>query len=128
MIKPLLHKDLVKLGMHESKQGYSLSKIESDFLKKGIKRGDAIKALKEIDYHKKREALKAQREAEASKKAEEEKAASKTPSEKNTTAQTTKKRTSFWLWIILLALAGIVVYIYFSGMVKFGQFPTITFK
>ena len=118
MIKPLSHKDLVKLGMHESKQGYSLNKIEADFLKKGIKRRDTIKALKEIDYHRKRDALKAQREAEASKKVENGKVASKTPSGKNIDAQTAKKRSSFWFWIILLALAGIVIYIYFFGIIK----------
>lgn len=101
--------------MHESKQGYSLSKIESDFLKKGIKGGDAIRALKEIDYHKKREELKARQEAESSKKAEDKKKASKN----NTGAQATnQKKSSVLFWILLLVIIGIVLYLYFSGIIK----------
>lgn len=103
----LSHKDLVKLGRYESSQGYALNKIEADFLKKGIKRGEAIKALKEIDYHKKREELKAKEEIEASIK---QKAGHKQPAE---------KKSSFWIYAFVALIIGILVYLYYSGFINF---------
>jgi len=117
----LSHKDLVKLGRYEANQGYSLSKIETDFLRKGIKREDAIKALKVVDYYSQKEALKAQKEA--SKKA--------ATSDKKSVAgntQITEKKSSFWLWLVLLVLIGIVLYLYFSGAINFDWLYSINFK
>ena len=49
----LSHKDLVKWGRYEASKGDSLNKIEADFLKKGIPKTDALKALDEVDYYSK---------------------------------------------------------------------------
>ena len=109
----LSHKDLVKLGRYEASQGYSLNKIEADFLKKGIKRKDAIRALEAVDYYDKREQLKIHKED--SKKQENKKAVS-------------KKKSSFWPWLILLVLIGVMLYLYFSRAINFDWLHTITFK
>ena len=109
----LSHKDLVKLGRYESSQGYPLNKIESDFLKKGIKRKDAIRALEVVDYYDKREQLKVHKED--SKKQENKKAAS-------------KKKSSFLPWFILLVLIGVMLYLYFSGAINFDWLSSINFK
>jgi len=53
----LSHRELVKLGRFYSKKGISLKKIEADFGEKGISRKAALKALDEIDYLNKKEAL-----------------------------------------------------------------------
>ena len=106
----LSHKDLVKLGMHEAKQGRSLNEIEADFSDKGIKRKDAIKALKEIDYcNKREEALKA-KETEASKKLEE----GKDDSGKANPEPGAGKQSSFWIVVLIfLVLAGLALFYYF---------------
>jgi len=109
----LSHKDLVKLGKYEASQGYSLNKIEVDFLKKGIKRRDAIRALEVVDYYNKREKSKVQKEA------------SKRQHDKKTIS---KKKQSFWPWIMLLMLIGIFLYLYFSGTINFDWLRSITFK
>ena len=109
----LSHKDLVKLGKYEASQGYSLNKIEDDFLKKGIKRKDAIRALEVVDYYSQIEKSKTQKEA--SKKQEDKKNVS-------------KKKSSFWPWFILLVLIGIILYLYFSGKISFDWLHSITFK
>ena len=109
----LSHKDLVKLGRYEASKGYSLNKIEADFLKKGIKRKDAIRALEAVDYYSKREKSKAQEKA--SKRQEDKKAVS-------------EKKQSFWPWLILLVLIGIMLYLYFSGAINFDWLRSINFK
>lgn len=119
----LTHKDLVKLGRHEASQGYSLNKIEADFLKKGIKRRDAIRALEVVDYYSKREKSKAQKEA--SKKLEDKKDVSgKKPNAQPANA----KKSSLWPWFILLMLIGIIIYLYFTGAINFDWLRSITFK
>ena len=112
----LSHKDLVKLGRYESSQGYTLNKIEADFLKKGIKRKEAIKALEEIDYYKQREELKAKKEIDASIK------------QKSGHKQTAEKKSSFWPWFILFVLIGIILYLYFSDTMNFYWLRNINFK
>ncbi len=107
----LSHKDLVKLGRYEAGQGYSLNKIEDDFLKKGIKRTDTIKALEEVDYYNK---LAEHKEA----KKQGDKNISSNKSNAGNAQPSNKKKSSFWLWLILLVLAGIIIYIYFSGSIK----------
>ena len=102
----LSHKDLVKLGKYEASQGYSLNKIETDFLKKGIKRKDAIRAIEVVDYYNKREQAKIPKES--SKKQEDKKIVS-------------KNKSSFWLWFVLLVLIGAILYLYFSGTINFGS-------
>ena len=109
----LSHKDLVKLGKYEASQGYSLNKIEADFLKKGIKRRDAIRAIEVVDYYNKREQSKIPKES--SKKQEGKKDVS-------------KKKSSFWPWFILLVLIGTILYLYFSGKINFDWLRSITFK
>ena len=104
----LSHKDLVKWGRHESSQGYTLNKIEADFLKKGIKRKEAIKALEEIDYYKQREELKAKKEIDASIK------------QKSGHKQTAEKKSSFWIYAFVVLIIGILVYLYYSGAINFG--------
>ena len=121
----LSHKDLVKLGRYESGQGYSLNKIEADFLKKGIKRKDAIRALEEVDYYSQREKSKTQKEA--SKKQEDKKDVLGNKSNADNT-KTTKKKSSFWHWLILLVLIGIMLYLYFSWTISFDWLHSITFK
>lgn len=108
----LSHKDLVKLGIHELKQGSSLNEVEADFFKKGIKRKDAIKALEEIDYYNKREeALKAKKEKEYSKRLEDK----KTTSEGNTNTESiNKNKPSFWIYfLVFLVLVGLALFYYF---------------
>lgn len=112
----LSHKDLVKLGRYEASKGYSLDKIESDFLKKGIERKDTIKALEEVDYYNKVEESKLQKES--SKKQEDAKII---PGNKTDAGniKSNEKKSSIWPWIILVALIGIVIYLYFSGTINF---------
>ena len=109
----LLHKDLVKLARYEASQGYSLNKIEADFLKKGIKRKDAIRALEVVDYYNKKEQSKILKET--SKKQEDKKTVS-------------KNKSSFWPWFILLVLIGAALYLYFSGTINFDWLNRINFK
>ena len=122
----LSHKDLVKFGRYEAGKGYSLSQIEADFLKKGIKRKDAIRALDEIEYYKKRESLKARQEAENSEKAKVKAGASGKQSNAENIAN--EKKSKFWPWFILILLAGITLYLYFSGAINFDWLHSITFK
>jgi len=117
----LSHKDIVKLGRYEAGQGYSLNKIEADFLKKGIKRTDAIKALEEVDYYSKLAERK-----EASKKQDGKNISDK--SNAGNVQTSNKKKSSFWLWLILLVLTGGVIYIYFSGLMNFDWMRSINFK
>ena len=107
MKQELSHKDLVKLGRHESHRGYSLSQIEADFSKKGIKRRDAIMALREIHHYKAKEELKAKKEIEASIK---QKAGHKQPAE---------KKSSFLAYAFIILLIGILLYLYYSGFINF---------
>ena len=111
MANVLSHKDLVKLGLHEANQGHSLNQIEADFHEKKIDRKDAIKALKTIDYLKKREERKA-KESEATKPE------NKDVGQKNQKA-TAEKKSSFWPWLIILILIGVGLYLYFSGTINF---------
>ena len=106
----LSQKDLVKLGRYEASQGYSLNKIEDDFLKKGIKRKDAIRALEVVDSYNKKEQSKIPKEA-----------SQKQGDEKNIS----KNKSSFWLWFILLALIGAILYLYFSGIINFDWLHSI---
>ncbi len=112
----LSHKDLVKLGMHESKRGHSLNDIEADFSKKGISRKDTIKALKEVEYYNKRDEALEAKEAE-SKKLQDKTAVDTKSSAKN--AQSAEKKSSFWFWIVLAILIGTALYLYFSGIITF---------
>ena len=122
----LSHKDLVKFGRYEASQGYSLNQIENDFLKKGIAKKDALKALDEVNYYKKRETLKTQQEAETSNPRVQDKTAS-SGNQSNTKAANEKK-SSFWHWFILLVLIGIILYLYFFGKINFDWLHSITFK
>lgn len=107
----LSHKDLVELGMHESEKGHSLSDIEADFTKKGIERKAIIKALKEIEYYNKKEALKAEKEKKV-KEAESQKQQAQGAGHE--TAPQGKKESSFWIIIfILLILIGLALFYYF---------------
>ncbi len=104
----LSHKDLVKLGMHETKQGRSLNEIEADFLDKGIKRKDSMNALKEIDYYRKKEELKAKKEAESKKQQ-----VGKSADQKEAIQQT-KEKSSFWVvFLVFLVLVGLALFYYF---------------
>lgn len=106
----LSHKDLVKLGIHESKKGRSLSEIEADFHDKGISNKETIKALNVVDYLNKKDALKAEREAEA-KKLESEKTA---PDAKANPESGTENKSSFWIYFfVFLVLVGLALYYYF---------------
>jgi len=116
----LSHKDLVKLGRYESGQGYSLGKIEDDFLKKGIKRADTIKALDEVDYYNK---------LAEHKEAKNQKDKNISSNKSNTKVQSAnEKKSSFWPWFILLVLIGAILYLYFSGMINFDWLRSINFK
>ena len=120
----LSHKELVKLGRYEADQGYSLDKIEDDFLKKGIGRPDTIKALEEVDYYNKVEESK---QKEASKKQEDAKIISgNKPGAGN--IKSNEKKSSFWLWFILLIIIGIILYLFFSGKINFDWLRSINFK
>jgi len=110
MEKGLSHKDLVKLGLHEQGRGRSLNQIEADFKKHGVERSESMKALKTVDYLKKREERMAKKE-EASKQS------ATTGSQQ--AAQPAAKKSSFWFWLILLMLIGIGIYLYFSGTLNF---------
>ena len=111
----LSHKDLVKLGRYEASQGYSLDKIEDDFLKKGINRTDTIKALKEVDYYSKTEKSK---QEDASNKQQDAKIIPENKSNAGN-VKVNKSKTSFWPWFILIVLIGVVIYLYFSGTINF---------
>ena len=124
--KPLLHKDLVNLGVHELKQGSTLNQVEEDFLKKGIKRKDALKAIEEADYYRKQEELKAKQAADALKKKENQNAESKQASNQETLQK--KEKSSFWVWFFILVLIGIILYLYFSDTINFDWLRSITFK
>ncbi|MBS3101720.1 hypothetical protein J4204_06355 [Candidatus Woesearchaeota archaeon] len=107
----LSHRELVKLGRFYSKKGISLKKIEADFGEKGISRKAALKALDEIDYLNKKEALQAEREAEA-KKIQSEKSASKSASGQPN-QESGAKKSSFWAYLIVfLVLVGLVLFYY----------------
>ncbi len=105
----LSHKDLVKLGIHESKKGRSLSEIEDDFEDKDIKRADAMKALKVVDYYNKKEALKAKKEEEAKRLGDE-----KAVSQGRANAESgTGNKSSFWVYLLVfLVLVGLALFYY----------------
>ncbi|MBI3035561.1 hypothetical protein HYY71_04515 [Candidatus Woesearchaeota archaeon] len=117
----LSHKDLVKLGRYEAEHGYSLKKIEADFSKKGIDKTDTIKALEEVDYYNKLEQSKIQKES-GKKLASEGKPNAQNKQEAN------KKKSSFWFWLVLLAIIGIILYLYFYGKINFDWLRSINFK
>ena len=121
----LSHKDLVKLGRYEAGQGYSLDKIEADFLKKGINRADAIKALEEVDYYNQIE--KSKQEEDYKKQENKQVVAENKPGAENKQALNEKKP-SIWLWFVLVLLIGVVIYLYFSGTINFDWLHSITFK
>ncbi len=108
----LSHKELVNLGLHEQSRGKSLSDIERDFKNHGAERSESMKALKTVDYIKKREERMAKKE-EASKQS--------ATAGAQQAAQPAAKKSSFWFWfwLILLILIGIGVYLYFSGTLNF---------
>ncbi|MBI2558667.1 hypothetical protein HYW20_05060 [Candidatus Woesearchaeota archaeon] len=112
----LSHKDLVKLGVHESKQGHSLNEIEADFSKKGISRKETIKALKEVEYHNKRdEALKAKETA--SKKLQDKTAGDAKSNTEN--AQSAEKKSSFWVYLLVFLVLAALAIFYYSYNNKF---------
>ncbi len=109
----LSHKELVKLGLYESAHGRSLNQIDAEFHRMGIERKEAIKALKTVDYMKKREERKAAQENQA--KLENKDASIKNGN--NAKEAAGKKKPSLLLRLIFLALiAGIfyLLYLYFS--------------
>lgn len=108
----LSHNDLVKLGVHESKRGHSLNEIEADFSKKGISRKDTLKALKEVEYYKKRdEALKAKETAVAKKLQDKTDVDAKSTAEK---AQSAEKKSSLWIsLLVIFVLVGLAIFYYF---------------
>jgi multidrug efflux pump subunit AcrB len=115
MIKPLSQKDLVKWGLHELSRGRSLQQIEAEFHKKEIQRKNALKALKTIDYLKKRDEHKAQK-AEALKKQAEQKAA--VDAKQTGQAAQAQEKFSFGAWLVLAVIIGIALYalyLIFSG-------------
>ena len=110
----LSHKDIVKLGLHESARGHSLNRIEADFHKMGIGRKDAVNALKTIDYMKKREERKAARENQA----KSENSDTSTKNDNNAKEAAGENKSSFLLGFflfVLIVLIGLAVYLYFSG-------------
>lgn len=97
---------LVQIGKHEMDKGKSLGRIHSKFIREGVDEGTAIKVLKKI------EAAKKIKEAEAYEKAASE--------QKNTKdAEPPKKQSSFLVILVLLAFAGIILYLYFAGGLTF---------
>ena len=119
----LSQKDITKLARYEASQGYSLSKIEKDLLKKGIERSEVMKALDVVDYYNKEDESKKKEEELRNKERE---TISKKAQPQN--VQPTKKKSSFWLWIILMVLFGIIIYLLFSGSVAFDWRNIINFK
>ena len=109
-VKPLKHKDIVKLAAHELNQGSKLNKVEKDLHEIGIERTEALKAIEEADYYKKQEDLKAKQEAESKEQ--------KTQAKAGENAPQSKEKSSFWFWIMVTAVAGIVLYLFFSGIIN----------
>ena len=120
----LSHKDLVKLGRYEASKGYSLSKIEADYLKKGIPKKDALRALDEVDYYNKIEQSK---HKETPKKQEDKEVVSGKKSDAGNSHDAGKK-SLFWPLIILLLLVGIIVYLFYSGRINLDWLRSISFK
>ena len=110
-VKPLKHNDIVKLAAHELNQGSKLNKVEKDLHKLGIGRAEALKAIEEADYYKKREEeIKAKKEA-----AKQQQTAQ---AEAKETAPQSKEKSTFWFWIIIIFVAGVALYLFFSGIIS----------
>ena len=106
------HKDIVKLGLHESSHGRSLNQIEADFHRIGINRNDSIRALNDLDSLKKIEERKAAQENQAKPENKDEHA--KEPAGEN------KSNLLFWA-LVLLILFGIG-YLFYEGMLSLETF------
>ncbi|MBI2655322.1 hypothetical protein HYX06_02760 [Candidatus Woesearchaeota archaeon] len=104
----LSHKDLVKLGLHESSHGRSLSQIEADFHRMGIDRNDSIRALNDLDSLKKIEERKAASEHHAK------------PDNKgeHTKEAAGKNKSSFLFWILVLLILLGIGYLFYEGMLS----------
>ncbi len=111
----LSHKELVKLGLHESSRGRSLSQIEAGFRKLGIGRNDSIRALKTVDYMKKREERKAAQEKAKS----ENNAATKNGKAAGTGG---KNKSNFLFWFLILLILLGIVYLFYEGILSLGMF------
>lgn len=118
----LSHRDLVKWGRNQAEQGQSLNKIEADFLKKGIKKEDALKALDEVDYYNKIEKSK---HKEAPKQGSEAVSGSQ-PAVGN--APASGKKSLFWPLIILFLIIGVIVYLFYSGRINLDWLRSVNLK
>ena len=114
MKSQLSHKDIVKLGLHESEHGRSLNQIEDDFRKIRIDRKDALKALKTIDYIKKREEQKTNQQSHA--KSENKDAAAK--NDNNAKEAAGKNKSNFLLWVLVLLILIGIGYLFYEGILS----------
>ena len=110
----LSHKDIVKLGLHESKHGRSLSQIEADFHKIGIGRKEAIRALDTIDHIKKSEEQKANQQSHA--KSENKDAAAK--NDNNAKEAAGKNKSNFLFWVLVLLILIGIGYLFYEGILS----------
>ena len=104
----LSHKELVKFGRIEASKGDSLNKIETDFIKKGVDKKDALKALDEVDYYNKID--KSKKEA------------------KNAKPAASSKKSALLPLVILILLICAVIYLFYFGLINLDLFRSINFK
>ena len=113
----LSHKDIVKLGLHESSHGRSLNQIEADFHRMGIDRNASIKALNDLDSLKKIEERKAAGENHAK---SENTAAIK--NENNAKEAAGKNKSSFLFWFLVLLILLGIGYLFYEGILSLEMF------
>lgn len=118
----LSHKDLVKLGLHESSHGHSLNQIDAEFHRLGIDRKDAVRALKDVDYIKKSEERKATQEKA---KSDNKNAAIK--NDNNAKEAAGKNKSNLLLWVLVLLILLGIGYLFYEGVLSLEIFG-INFK
>ena len=123
-MKPQLsHKDLVKLGLHESAHGRSLDQIEAEFHRLKIDRKEAIRALKTVDYINKREARKANQKIQAAKLDNK----NTEPKNEKTAEAAGKNKSNFLFWVLILLILLGIGYLFYEGILSLEIFG-INFK
>ena len=111
----LSHKELVKLGLHESSRGHPLSQIEAEFHKLGISRNDSIRALNDVDSLKKKEERKAAQEKAKS----ENNAATKNDKPAGAAG---KNKSNFLFWVLILLVLLGIGYLFYEGILSLEIF------
>ena len=110
----MAHEKLVKEGEEAIKKGIKPAEVEDYFKKKGMDRKEAKEEITKLE---------ASKLVEEAKKAE---AAKKSGQAGKTAAP--EKKSSFWFWLIILLIIGIVVYLFYTGYISTDIFRNMNFK